>query len=191
MAERPIDVAKLKAGFRAAAVRRGINPDTGSTVFQAANVQADLNKQAHWNRVREVGRWWIHPHVWAITPSQERAARPPSLGNILGWDDQDRPEQGDLGYTPPHIKGWFIRDLEDTVFKRIFWQAFRITGEPVDLDIVPITAVVPLIREVLHEFAAARATLKEIHRRQGFELQWTITRHNSIRMIRVAVPKTA
>lgn len=191
MAVRTIDVAKLKAGFREAARKRGIDPIAGATTFQASNVQADIRQREHWRRVQADGKWWAHAHMWAITPSQERASRPPSFGNILGWDDDERPEHGELDYIPPHVRGWFIRDLEDAVFRRMFWQSFSITGEAVDLDIVPIAAVVPLIREVLREYSAARATLKEIHRRQGYELQWIITRHNTVKLVRVAVPKSA
>lgn len=187
MPERHIDIAKLKADFRKAAEKRGIDPIAGSSVYQVANVVAETKRREHWARCKQAGDWWAHAEMWAMTPRQERSA------NTRWLEDEDglTVDHGDLGYRPPHKQGLLIRKLEDRVFDRLFWQSYTIRREYVDLDIIPITAVVPLIREVLREFRAAKMTLKEIHHRQGYELRWIITKHHTMKMIRASVPITA
>lgn len=178
MAERPIDVAKLKAGFRAAALRRGINPDTGSTVFQAANVQADLNKQAHWNRVKQAGKWWAKPQMWLVPRSYERSA------NAV-WYEGD----GELAYKPPHKQGHLIRNLEDKVLEQIFWQALNLTTQGVEVELRPFRQMAVLFGEVLREMRKedrSRVPLRELHHKQGFELQWILTKRGTTKLVYAA-----
>ncbi|PJF24987.1 MAG: hypothetical protein CUN53_15050 [Phototrophicales bacterium] len=74
------DAARFKRAFRAAAIRRGIDPAAGSTSFQAANLRADLRKamQRDANRRFRQPIWWSEPDMWEFCPPYhspvERAA---------------------------------------------------------------------------------------------------------------------
>ncbi len=74
------DAARFKRAFRAAAIRRGIDPDAGSTSYQAANIRADLRKTAQRTANRRFRQpiWWSEPDIWAFSPPYhspvERAA---------------------------------------------------------------------------------------------------------------------
>lgn len=180
---RTIDVAKLKAGFRAAAQKRGIDPINGATTYQAANVQADINKREHWSRVKAEGKWWTKPQMWLVPRSYESSAN-------SQWVEID----GELVYKPPHKQGHLIRNLEDKVLEQIFWQALNLTTQGVEVELRPFKQMAVLFKEVLQEMRKedrARIPLREIHHRQGFELQWILTRHGTTKLSIVEWRKTA
>lgn len=74
------DAAGFKRAFRAAALRRGIDPAAGSTSYQAANLRADLRKAAQRRANRRFRQpiWWSEPDMWEFCPPYhspvERAA---------------------------------------------------------------------------------------------------------------------
>lgn len=48
----PLTAEGIKAAFRRRAAERGINPERGSTAYEAANLQAELSKRSHHARMR-------------------------------------------------------------------------------------------------------------------------------------------
>ena len=74
------DADQFKRAFRAAAIRRGIDPAAGSTSYQAANLRAEARKaaQRRANRRCRQPLWWSDPELWAFSPPYhsvtERAA---------------------------------------------------------------------------------------------------------------------
>jgi hypothetical protein len=66
---RGFDAAAYQDGFRAACARRGIDPVSGSSVYQAANIRAEQQKAAARQALcaavqRDGGAWWQTPELW-------------------------------------------------------------------------------------------------------------------------------
>lgn len=70
---RGFDAAGYKTAFRTACQQRGIDPLSGASVYQAANISAEHRKaekraQAQAERDSQYGAWWTKPEKWLDFP---------------------------------------------------------------------------------------------------------------------------
>jgi len=172
----PLDVAALKASFQKRCAQTGVDPQQGSTSYQVVHFKAAERKQA---QIRT--GWWLDPRYWLAPPSTERS----SMGV---WYDGELLDF--LDYKPPKKGGLLIRKLEDTVLESLYWQSRNRLKIHLTYEEALAAEGPQLLKEVLQELHhedREQLTLKEIHHRQGFELQWIVTKHGTVKLSRVGV----
>jgi hypothetical protein len=119
------DYAAFKRGFRRAAERRGIDPEHGSTIYQAAIVRADYIKAGHhdraWNSVEAHAKAHTPDHTfyeWVTEPDVNGVNRLRLAERRYGnWDDG---------------RGGVDQEKVDARKRRGWWQRghFWIQGPP-------------------------------------------------------------
>lgn len=187
-----MSIAKLKADFRASCEHHGVDPEYGSTTFQAANVKAEQQKRTHHQRMRRLvinhaerrplcfdnGRgavdtikvemramrnWWHDKELWVQGDSRlSQVARVDLLLGVL------------------RINGYVVspNDTEFEAIDRLLTQAKAAESESrrrrEEVEIVPVETIVAgvmrdLLREIMRErWAELRGSipLKQLHARQ-------------------------